>query len=409
MNAGKPTTKLAAHRDGIVKPCGPEMQLQEPMLNQTGQQELQELKVKWKDAKMELDDERSGTRKLEKHLARVDILMTTKNEAIREEAPDVEQMRKRLETAEAEKFDLASVKARIARVEAEAKGENAKLKAERSSATATLDALHNRMADVESDQKRFAADSMLLQRRLEDNERREETPEPEPLMNTINAMLYDEQLSGHEQHIRTHAEQLMEYRKTLDDLQEQIRCAEANRDQERRQYARLLQEQLELMQASQRHSGPGAAPIHQYKDFNTVRGFRFKTRGELHKVEIAHNKGKFQLALDGEVVGMLKHRVFGAIFKKDKKRMECKVVVTTGERLDCVARMEWKPRQKSWDYELMVHGISVASCWERLSASGSGYYLMDTDWEPPEVVGPPSERLFDVRSSPPICTMTSDH
>jgi len=60
MNAGKPTTKLAAHRDGIVKPCGPEMQLQEPMLNQTGQQELQELKVKWKDAKMELDDERSA-------------------------------------------------------------------------------------------------------------------------------------------------------------------------------------------------------------------------------------------------------------------------------------------------------------------------------------------------------------
>jgi len=150
----------------------------------------------------------------------------------------------------------------------------------------------------------------------------------------------------------------MESEQVLKDLQDKLKSAEADRDRERQHSERLLQRQQELaqnMQASQQSGGAGATPIHQYKDFKTVRGYRFKVQGEAHKIEVAHHKGRFQLALDGETVGTLSHKVFGTIFKKDEKRMDCKVTAPDGQKLDCVVRMEWKQRQ--WEYSCSVNYV----------------------------------------------------
>merc|ERR1712070_550530 len=188
---------------------------------------------------------------------------------------------------------------------------------------------------------------------------------------------YEERLEVHEQHLRNHADQLVESETSLADLRDQLRLAEAERDRERQEHERLLRKQLELVQASQRNFSPGAGPIHQYKDFKTVRGFRFKVQGEPHKIEVAHHKGIFQLALDGQVVGTLVHKVFGAIFRKEQKRMTCTVVAPNGASFECRLKMEWAARRRCWHYSLSVNSVGIPPCWERRSASGSGHYMMD--------------------------------
>jgi hypothetical protein len=263
---------------------------------------------------------------------------------------------------------------------AEIQEENYQMSEERTRAIATVEKLKHQVADVQSEQRRFAEDHLALQRRLEELSK--------PPTQTLDCALYEDRLTGHEKRIGTHDEVLMESAKELYDLREELRCAEADRDGERKQREILLQDQLELVKAAQRNAGPGAGPIHQYKDFRTVRGFRFKSQGERHKIEIAHHKGQFKLALDGEIVGTLIHKTFGTIFRKEQKRMDCKVVSPDGKNLDCVMRMEWK--QRCWSYALTVNFVKIPHCWERLSASGSGHYLMDAGWEPPEVLGPPS-------------------
>jgi len=116
-----------------------------------------------------------------------------------------------------------------------------------------------------------------------------------------------------------------------------------------------------------------------------VRGFRFKVQGEPHKIELAHHKGCFQLALDGQILSAMTHKVFGSVFKKDRKRMSCEVVAPDGQRLTCLVKMEWTLRERCWNYTLAVNSVAIPACWERRAASGSGHYLMDACWEPPEV------------------------
>lgn len=270
---------------------------------------------------------------------------------------------------------------------------------------------------MECDQKRFAEDNVTLQDRLEEhkayldqNSQRcveiEENAKlqeaPPPPVATLDVAVYEERFTGHEEHLKTHSQQLMESEHVLKDLHEKLRNAEADRDRERRQSERLLQRQQDLvqsLQASQSGLGAGATPIHQYKDFKTVRGYRFKVQGVPHKIEVAHHKGRFQLALDGETVGTLAHKVFGTIFKRDEKRMDCKVKAPDGQQLDCVVRMEWKQRQ--WEYSCSVNYVKIPHCWARHSSKSTGHYVMEPCWEPPEVTEEP--RL------PDPCSSTEEH
>lgn len=363
-------------------------QLKEPLMHHGGLHEMEDLRLRLDDAQSQLNQERSNTRKLEQDMERVQTLLSS------------------MPVAEAEQHELAATKSRLERVEALAEEESCRLREECNSATTAVETLQRRLSDVEADHKRFAEDNVLLQRRLEDHKAhldhnsqrcleieefaKVQEPPPPPAY-SLDAAAYEERLSGHEQHLKTHSDQLMESEQVLKDLQDKLKSAEADRDGERQRSEGLLQRQQELvqnLQASQRSCGAGATPIHQYKDFKTVRGFRFKVQGEAHKIEVAHHKGRFQLALDGETVSTLSHKVFGTIFKKDEKRMDCKVTAPDGERLDCVVRMDWKQRQ--WDYTCSVNHTKVPHCWERLTSKGSGHYVMDACWEPPEVAGAPA-------------------
>lgn len=320
----------------------------------------------------------------------------------------MEEMRRRLDAAEAEMAALAAAKARLERTEAQQAAvgeENSKLRDEHNRAMTTVEALQQRLSVVEAEHKTFFEDNATLQRCIEEqkaelershqrclenennwretNARVQEVPQPET--QSLDTALYEERLANQEEHVRTHSEQLVESEKSLKELRDQLAQAEADRDSERQQNERLLRKQLELAQAAQRSNGIGVGAIHQYKDFKTVRGFRFKVQGEPHKIEIAHRKGRFQLALDGELQQVLTHKVFGTIFKREQKRMDCKLTAPDGQKIDCTVRMEWMNRQ--WDYSLTVNGSKIPHCWERRSKSGCGHYIMDATWQPPEAVG----------------------
>jgi hypothetical protein len=319
---------------------------------------------------------------------------------------DVDEMRERLSAAESVNKELLAAQARLERAEAHVEEESCQLKQEQERTSMTVEALQKRLSEVEAEHQRFLDDNAQLQRRLDDHQaelgrNNQKCLENEaqlreahvqiqeaqmPPVNTIDPATYEERLAGHEQNLRNHSEQLIESERTLKGLHAKLLQAEADRDQEKRENEKLVQKQLELAQALQFKTGPGTEPIHQYPDFKTVRGFRFKVHGQTHKIEVAHSNGEWQLALDGDIVKTLGHKVFGAIFKKDQHRMECKVSASDGQQIVCILRMEWTSRARHWEYNLTVNNCPIPHCWER-RAKDAGRYVMDPCWEPPEVLG----------------------
>lgn len=385
MNMQEPMLK-AHWQEPMIKTRG--LEVQEPTVS-VGTQEMQLLKSRLDDAQLQLSQECCNTQKLERDMERVQALLSSIPEPRSRAVLDQEQR------------ELAETKARIERVETLAEEEGWRLRDECVSASSAVESLRKRLADVEANHEAITKDNMMLQRHLEDHKAHldstsqrcldiEENSKLEqaipPPTASMDAAEYEERLAGHEQHLKEHGEQLVESEKVLQDLQDKLKSAEAERDNEKEHADRLLQRQQELvlnLQVSQRNNSSGAAPIHQYKDFKTVRGYRFTVKGEPHKIEVAHHKGRFQLALDGETVGTLSHSVFGNIWKRDEKRMDCKVTAPDGQKLDCVVRMEWKQRQ--WEYTCSVNHAKLPHCWQRLTCNGTGHYIKDACWEPPEV------------------------
>jgi hypothetical protein len=351
---------------------------------------VEQIRVQLEDAKAQLEKEKFGSKELEKRIAEsTNVLLADKAGVT-----DVEEMRQRLTVAEAQNKELLAVQMRLEQAEADAKEE-------RESAITTVKALQQRLLDVEAEHRCFVNDNLQLKRRLDEHqaevlrsmdhwrESSEKTCPVEAPTNTIDPEMYEKRLMSHEEHLKSHSEQLVESEKALGSLQEMLMQAEVERDHQKQENEHLLQRLValtEATQASQRKPSRAIEPIHQYKDFKTVRGYRFKVNGVPHKIEIAHSKGKWQMALDGEVKCALTHKVFGAIFTKDEKSMDCKVPAPAGQLLDCILSMEWTPKSRQWAYELIVSNVRIAPCWQRLSKTDEGHYLMEPCWEPPEVI-----------------------
>merc|ERR1719428_2564455 len=108
-------------------------------------------------------------------------------------------------------------------------------------------------------------------------------------------------MAGHEEHLKNYGNKIGESEQNLKDLSERMSQAEEDRERARRLSETTLQRHWEELQRIPRKD-PGNEPIHQYKDFKTVRGYRFMLQGEVHKIEVAHSRGLWQMALDGQVV-----------------------------------------------------------------------------------------------------------
>jgi hypothetical protein len=351
---------------------------------------VEKLRLQLDDAKAQLERERCSSKELEERLAEnTEVLLAAKAGVT-----DSEEVKQRLTAAEAQNKELLVVQLRLEQAEADAKEE-------REIAVATVKSLQQRLCDVEAEHRCFVADNQQLKRKLNDhqaevlrsmdhwrdsNERPQEDLAP---ATCIDPDIYEKRFIDHEQHLRDHGEQLVESEKALRSLQEMLAQAEVERDHQKRENETLLQQlvaRTEATQASQLKSAPGSDPIHQYKDFKTVRGYRFKVNGVPHKIEIAHSKGKWQMALDGQVKCTLTHKVFGTIFRKDEKRMDCKVSAPDGQLLDCIMSMEWTARSRRWDYALLVNNVRIPYCWLRPVGADTGRSVMEPCWEPPEVM-----------------------
>lgn len=349
---------------------------------------VEHIRVELQDAKAQLEKERCSSKELEKRLAEsTEVLLAAKAGVT-----DSENMRQRLDAAEAQNKELLALQLRLEKAEADAKEE-------RASAITTIKTLQRRLRDVEAEHRSFVTDNLQLKRRLDDHQAevlrsmdhwRESNERLQEVQAPADADAQERRFVDHEDYLRSHGEKLVESEKALKALQDTVAQAEIERDLRKQENYDLLQRLIAQTEAAQSQiPAPGNEPIHQYKDFKTVRGYRFKVQGVTHKIEVAHSKGKWQMALDGEVVRSLTHKVFGAIFTNDEKRMDCKVLARDGQLLDCILSMEWTSRSRRWNYELVVNNVRIPHCWERLSKTDAGHSIVDPCCEPPEVMAAP--------------------
>lgn len=108
---------------------------------------------------------------------------------------------------------------------------------------------------------------------------------------------------------------------------------------------------------------PSSAAPPKPANFRSVREYLFYTDGELHKVEVSHNKCVFHLTLDGFLQRELAHGT--SLFNKDVYKLPFKVFAPDGQTLEALVEIKWSPWNTTWYYSLVVNGVEVTPCWVR--------------------------------------------